>query len=39
MRTKQEMKKINKIYRKFWWEFKKIEIIDRIMRKIFEIFS
>lgn len=39
MRTKPEMKKIKKIYRKFWLKFKKIEIIDQIIRKIFEILS
>ena len=33
MRTKQEMKKINKIYRKFKWRFHEIELSKRITEK------
>ena len=33
MRTKQEMKRINKIYRKFKWRFHKIELSKRITEK------
>ncbi len=38
-RSEEEIKLINKIYRKFWWKFKLIALVDCIEKKILKFLS